>query len=144
MVRLHERPQSMKEKEKKFLHGIGYAQVDLVSGLEWARTELDGLRKDLQQTSDPVAQDAASQTILLYERAVLYGDKHTPVEMMKTLQQIFNRGQELERSGKEQIEIGKMMSQEFGEQISDLRVILRQKSGWIKSLGQWAYAARLK
>lgn len=64
--------------------------------------------------------------------------------MMASLQKIFDRAHSLEASGEKQIEIGRIMGEEYGDQISNFRVILRPKSGWIKSLGQWVYAAALK
>lgn len=132
-----------KEKEPIFSGDIGYTEGDIVSGLEWSRSELAGFKQDVKSSND-LTRDIARQSIPQYESAIQFGNQHSPIEMVTELQTIFNRAHTLEVSGKEQLEIGRIMGEEFGDQISHYRVLLRQEKGWIKSLGQWVYAAALK
>ncbi len=135
----HGRPH-MGEKEPIFSGDIRYSEGDLLAGLEWARSELGGFKHDLESPDD-LARDIARQTIPQYQKAVQFASLHSPDEMFSLLTTIFNRTHTLEASGIKQIEIGRKLSVEFGDQISALRVILRPSSGWIKPLCQWTYAA---
>lgn len=130
----------MKGKEQVLGESIGYTIGDILSGLESARSELSGFEHDLKSPND-ITRDIARQSIPQYQKAVQFASQHGPDEMFALLTTIFNRTHTLEASGIKQIEIGKKLSVEFGDQISALRVILRPSRGWIKPLGQWTYAA---
>lgn len=130
----------MKETITLFNGDIGYTEVDLTSGLEWAKKELDGFRFDLENP-DELTRNLATQAIPQYESAIQHGDQLKPAEMMAELKAIFDRAHNLEAALLKPEEIGRRMGQQFGDQISCYRVILRQSPGWIKSLGQLVFAA---
>lgn len=134
----------MTERETEFSGDVIYTEADLTTGLDWARSQLAGFRSDLG-SPDELTRSVANQSIPQYEEAIQYAERLSPAEMMAGLKAIFDQAHNLESTGLEPLEIGKRMEEKFGDQITHYRVILRQcpKKGWIKSLGQWVFAAAM-
>ncbi len=130
------------ETKKIFGETFDYTVGDVIAGLAAMNTELAGFRQDLH-SQDSIIQDFARQALPQYEAALHYSAHKEPDEILSDLRDIVGLVNALELRGLDRLKIANEVVEKFGDTPIHLRVILRNKSGGHKSLGQAIYANAL-
>ena len=118
--------------EKLNFAGTAYAAQDFKNGLDWVIEELIGLGQDVNLSGQ--VGEIAAEIIPEYQGAVEWARTRPPEEILSLWKQITDRVKD--SGGVDSPQIGQIIFDEFGDVFGHIRVLLRNKRGPHKTLGQ--------